>query len=159
METAGIPTFSEFSQRIEDFVSTYGYQQLKSKLQTPSGYFQFIGPENAVKISHSADQLIVDCNILGFSILGFDTIPCNISEQIRRFVTPEYFSCYTIGFNFVISQHLAIDRGFSIIGVEVILYVDNFMEETDMHFMDRNAAAGVVVGKDLFFPFRSTEWY
>ena len=149
METEGIPTFSEFSERIEEFMSTYGYQQMKNKLHTVNGYFQFIGLENAVKLSHLPDQFIVDCNILGFGRLGFDTIPCNRSEQIRRFVTPEHFSCYTIGFNSDISHNLINNHGFYIIGVEVILYVDNFMEETDMYFMDRNAAAGVVVGKYL----------
>ena len=122
---------------------------MKNKLHTVNGYFQFIGLENAVKLSHLPDQFIVDCNILGFGRLGFDTIPCNRSEQIRRFVTPEHFSCYTIGFNSDISHNRINNHGFYIIGIEVILYVDNFMEETDMYFMDRNAAAGVVVGKYL----------
>ena len=149
METEGIPKFHDFSERIEDFMSTYGYEQMKNKLHTLSGYFQFIGLENAVKISHLAEELIVDCNILGFGRLGFETIPCNRSEQIRRYVTPEHFSCYTIGFNSDISDSLINDHGFFIIGIEVILYIDNFMEETDMYFMDSNAAEGVVVGKYL----------
>ena len=63
-------------------------------------------------------------------------------------MTAEYYSCYTINFNSDMIANLR-QQGWFIMGIEVILYVDNFMEETGLFFVQKNSANGVAVGKNL----------
>ena len=109
-----------------------------------------------MKLSHSAEQFIVDCQILAGGPFGFQTIPCDRDKQIKRYLTAEYFSCYT-----VVSSPEAMDlvseQGLFVLGVEVILYLDNIPSAPDSFFMQRNSATGFVTGTTNLYIFLKTQ--
>ena len=150
MEREQIPTADDYLKRVEGFEGSYKdiFAPLSQKFYSLVGYYQFIGPENATKLSHSAKDFVVDCNIIGFGPYAFDSTPCDRATQIERYMTAEYYSCYTIHFNTDMITNLR-QQGWFIMGIEVTLYVDNFMEETGLFFAQKNSANGVAMGKNL----------
>ena len=124
------------------------YQHFSNKLHINSlfGYYQYIGPDNAAKLSHSGDEFIVDCQILVLTLYGYQTISCDRDAQIKRYMTAEYFSCYTIGFSPELVDRIS-SRGFFISGIEATIYLDNIPTVPDTFVMDRNSA-GVAVGTE-----------
>ena len=147
MEKEHLPTLKDYLARVESFkeYSQYFYN-VQDKLHSLMGYYQFIGLENAAKLSHLADDFIIDCNMVGFGILGFQMLPCNRTTQIKQYMTPGYYSCYTITFDPKTIEK-ANSLGFFILGIEVILHVDNTITGSDEYFLQKNSAAGVAVGK------------
>ena len=145
-----IPTISEYLKLLNQFNQSHQpiYERFTNKLNSPLGYFQYIGPENAVKLSHSAEHFIVDCQVLVGGPFGFQTSPCPRDNQIKRYLTAEYFSCYTVAFSPDI-MNLFSEQGLFVLGVEVILYLDNIPSAPDPFFMQRNSATGFVTGTTI----------
>ena len=147
MKNENIPSIPEYLKLLYQFNQSHQriYERFANKLSSPLGYFQYIGPENAAKLSHSAEDFIVDCQILAAGPFGFQTISCDPDKQIKRYLTAEYFSCYTVSFTSEM-MHQFREQGLLVIGVEVILYLDNIPSAPDAFFMQRNSAAGIVTG-------------
>ena len=152
VKNENIPRIHEYLNLLYQFNQSHQhiYESFAKKLNSPLGYFQYIGPENAAKLSHSAEDFIVDCQILAGGPFGFQTIPCNRDKQIKRYLTAEYFSCYTVGFSSEMI-HLFLEQGLSVIGVEVILFLDNIPSAPDAFFMQRNSAAGIATGSAILY--------
>ncbi len=65
-------------------------------------------------------------------------------------MTPEYFSCYTVGYDAVTLARVA-DAGFIPLGVEVVLFLDDAVSTEDAFFFHRTAGAGALVGTWVAF--------
>ena len=126
MEREQIPTVDDYLKQVEGFEGSYKdlFAPLALKFYSYLSYYQFIGPDNVANLSHSAQDFIVDCNIIGFGPSAFDATPCDRVTQIKRDMTIEYYSCYTISFNSDMITNLR-QKGLFIKRTEVILY-DNF---------------------------------
>ena len=126
VKNENIPSIHEYLNLLYQFNQSHQhiYESFAKKFNSPLGYFQYIGPENAAKLSHSAVDFIVDCQILAGGPFGFQTIPCNGDKQIKRYLTAEYFSCYTVG---------------------------NIPSAPDAFFMQRNSATGIATGSAILY--------
>ena len=82
-QNESIPSISDYLAQVEMFKQTdeMTHDIFANKLNSLMGYYQYIGFEKAAKLSHSADDSLVDCKIVVHSTLGFDTIPCNREKQ------------------------------------------------------------------------------
>ena len=63
-------------------------------------------------------------------------------------MTSEYYSCYTIGFSPDLVQDL-LSRDFLLLGIETILYLDNFATTEDVSYLEKNSGAGLTFGNVL----------
>ncbi len=155
LQEKNIPSLEDYMERVESLKKSNSsgsiFQSYQSQINSLMGYYHFIGPQNAMSLSHTADDFIVDCNIIGFGDTGFGLIPCDRKRQIRRYMTPEQFSCYTVGFN-----DIGKNSSFVMMGVEVILYTENDLTP-DSYYWPTNSASGARVGKFLGGCFLSIE--
>ena len=103
MQNENIPSIAEYLEVLENFKQSqaliYYYFSNKLDINSLLGYYHYIGPDNAAKLSHAGEEFIVDCQILVLTLYGYQTVPCDRDAQIKRQMTAEYFSCYTIRFS------------------------------------------------------------
>ena len=67
MQNEKIPATLEYLEVLENFKQSqeliYYYFSNKLDIKSLVGYYHYIGPENAAKLSHSGEEFIVDCQI------------------------------------------------------------------------------------------------
>ncbi len=144
--------FSEFKERIASYKAA-GHIPLGflEYLESPHGLLQYIGPDRAKEISHRKDMLVQHCNILFLGPTGIQTSPCYLDKNIKLTFLPSFFSCYTISYDAERFMSLTLE-GKMVLGVDLILYLDNDLELIDLPFHKedfRGLAGGAMIGKKV----------
>ena len=86
-----------------------------------TGYYSYIGPENAAMLGHQMDSYIVDCNFIVARGLQVSLEPCYKLSSNRTIPSTKYFNCYQM-------LYLAEDDASSTaVGISFILQHDNIM--------------------------------
>ena len=86
-----------------------------------TGYYSYIGPENARMLGHQMDSYIVDCNFIVARGLQVSLEPCYKLSSNRTIPSTKYFNCYQM-------LYLAEDDASSTaVGISFILQHDNIM--------------------------------
>ncbi len=140
----------QFDQFYEKHLSTGNLTgEMKSLYRTYHGYFQYIGIENAVHISHEKDTLVVECSIIFSESGSLQMASCDRDRHIKHAVLPDYYSCYTVTIDRdTYDTYLAANK--LILGVDVILFLNNGLEDLNIPFQKnkfRGSASGARISK------------
>ena len=121
MYDMGVNQLDEYADLVNNITDCEGcvnddkvlLSMLQRDLLTSRGYFAYVGPETATKLSHKLQRLIVDCYIYTSST----KIRCEDS-QFTEFIHADYYSCW--------SMELPESYNNSLKRVSFIFNLDNF---------------------------------
>ncbi len=123
--------------------------QMKSLYTTFHGYFQYIGVDNAVHISHERDTFLVECSIMYKESGSIQMANCDRDRHIKHTVMPDYYSCYTVTIGRdTYDTYTAANK--LIIGVDLILFLNTGLEDLKIPFQKnkfRGSASGARLSK------------
>ena len=90
-------------------------------MMSTSGYFNYIGRQNAAKLGHTVESFIAYCELDKVGINVFrHSIPCLPIAQIHQLLHTMFYNCYTIR----LPRNKFPDKLFS--GFRVVLHLDDY---------------------------------
>ena len=117
-------------------------ETLRQSLLTLEGYYRYIGHENASRLGHIIDDMILSCHIYVADGVNKRKVPCGNDVLFSYFQTSLYFNCI----NLLIGPSLT---NTGMVGLSLVLFLDNLQEDTGEEYNPRaevGLSAGVVLG-------------
>ena len=139
------PSCSAFEQSARDASSVY--------LQYTGGYYQFIGKDASIKLSHKKEIFIVECRTLALFGFRLQDDDCAKVVTVSLISTADDFNC----FQFHINTTANPDRFF--LGLSLTFYLDNFqsMEYPTQFTIGESLGVKVSVDAPGTVPFNAIE--
>ena len=111
---------------------------MRNDLLTPHGYYTYIGKEYAKKLSHTYEDLVVDCYLHKSD--GYRSHLKGCSEIfVNQHIDPDFYACYSLKIR---------SESQDFCGVSLILHLDNYFEPQFDHLdvaFQRGQYIGAVV--------------
>ena len=145
-----VPTLKEFYERVSnitlcDECSSLQKQKMDSVrkyLLSAAVYADFIGPDNVLKVGHSLDSMLVDCQLIYIEGRVFQQKPCIPGTQFIYRYDVNFYNCYTLRLP---TPSLT---GNIYIGVSLVFHLDNFHQDHLIYF-DKTNIRNRMVGIEL----------
>ena len=117
------------------FEEQLALEQVRAELLSPLGYSVYIGQRRARDIGHSSDALITDCKLIIMKGRSLKKVPCFPETGIRYRFDANFYNCYILR----LPKPRAPD--FYVIGISLVLHLDNFFKDHVMYFDKTNTLA------------------
>ena len=131
---AGLPTLSSYYQLVRNVTACHKcddttrmrLESIRADLLSPWGYYQYIGRQNAPRVGHQVDDMVVACHILVLDGVQRRKVNCGNTLRVSPYTTSFFFNCFNI--------KVPLGNVSWILGMSFILYLDNFHEDDDDEF-------------------------
>ena len=125
---------------------------VQDELLTPRGYFAFIGPHAASKLSHKRGEFIAACYTRESRTVIPHAKPCT-DDMFTEFINPDYYSCWVM--------HLPKWKNKTYESISLVFHLNNFFNDLYRIFsvdQERGQFLGALMATNNFgtFPFHNT---
>ena len=110
-------------------------KQVRAALLSPLGYSLYIGQNKAKEIGHNAETVITECRLIILEGRALKKVPCFPETDILYRFDVNFYNCYILRLPQPRLQDLFI------IGVSLVLHLDNFYMDHVLYFDKTNALA------------------
>ena len=136
-----VPNLKEFYGRVINLTSCDNclssqkqkLERVRNILLTPGIYAEHIAQDNARKIGHSLESMLVDCQLLVMKGRIIEQTPCFPDTETIYRHDVNFFNCYTLR----LPAPSLPDKIY--FGVSLVLHLDNFFRDHLMYFDKTNA--------------------
>ena len=147
LEQLGLMSLGDYEKMIEDLTYCEECSEadqaklllLKNDLLTSHGYYAYIGKENANKLGHSFEELVVACYL--HELDGYRSHLKRCSQVFeKQHMDPDFYVCYSLN---IMRQNTD-----SINGITLIFHLDNYFEPQFDHLdptFERGQHLGAVI--------------
>ena len=105
--------------------------------------YRYIGRQNASRVGHLLDDLIISCHMYVVDGISKKKVPCKDNVRFLSFQTAQYFRCINIQIAPVGETVVPV------MGISLVLFLDNFEEDPGEEFNpldDSGHSSGVTLG-------------